>query len=106
MVFFVLILQFVTGMMLAFYYGGTPDHAWDSVNYIDHLTYNGVGVGRLIRGIHYWGSSIMVIAVGIHLLQVFLWGAYKRPREIMWLSASSSRPDHDGLLFGVSFALG
>ena len=85
MVFFVLILQFVTGMMLAFYYGGTPDHAWDSVNYIDHLTYNGVGVGRLIRGIHYWGSSIMVIAVGIHLLQVFLWGAYKRPREIMWL---------------------
>ncbi len=85
MVFFVLILQFVTGMMLAFYYGGTPDHAWDSVNYIDHLTYNGVAVGRLIRGIHYWGSSIMVIAVGIHLLQVFLWGAYKRPREIMWL---------------------
>ena len=85
MVFFVLILQFVTGMMLAFYYGGTPNHAWDSVNYIDHLTYNGVAVGRLIRGIHYWGSSIMVIAVGIHLLQVFLWGAYKRPREIMWL---------------------
>ncbi|MDA8111358.1 MAG: cytochrome b N-terminal domain-containing protein [Nitrospiraceae bacterium] len=85
MVLFVLILQFITGMMLAFYYGGTPDHAWDSVNYIDHLTYKGVPVGRLIRGIHYWGSSIMVIAVGIHLLQVFLWGAYKRPREIMWL---------------------
>ena len=85
MVMFVLILQFITGMMLAFYYGGTPDHAWDSVNYIDHLTYHGLSVGRLIRGIHYWGSSIMVIAVGLHLLQVFLWGAYKRPREIMWL---------------------
>jgi ubiquinol-cytochrome c reductase cytochrome b subunit len=85
MVMFVLILQFITGMMLAFYYGGTPDHAWDSVNYIDHLTYMGFPVGRLIRGIHYWGSSIMVIAVGIHLLQVFLWGAYKRPREVMWL---------------------
>ena len=85
MVLFVLIQQFITGMMLAFYYGGTPDHAWDSINYIDHLTYQGVPVGRLIRGIHYWGSSIMVIAVGIHLLQVFLWGAYKRPREIMWL---------------------
>lgn len=84
-VLFVLVLQFITGMMLAFYYGGTPDHAWDSVNYIDHLTYGGFPVGRLIRGIHYWGSSIMVIAVGVHLLQVFLWGAYKRPREIMWL---------------------
>lgn len=85
MVMFSLILQFVTGMMLAFYYGGTPDHAWDSVNYIDHLTYSGVPVGRFIRGLHYWGASIMVILVGMHLLQVFLWGAFKRPREIMWL---------------------
>ncbi|MHB1604832.1 MAG: cytochrome b N-terminal domain-containing protein [Leptospirales bacterium] len=85
MVLFSLILQFVTGIMLAFYYGGTPDHAWDSVNYIDHLTYGGMDVGRLIRGIHYWGASMMVVLVGLHLLQVFLWGAYKKPREIMWL---------------------
>lgn len=85
MVFFTLIIQFVTGVMLAFYYGGTPDHAWDSVNYIDHLRYNNLDVGRLIRGLHYWGASMMVILVGVHLLQVFLWGAYKRPREIMWL---------------------
>ena len=85
MLLFSLILQFVTGIMLAFYYGGTPDHAWDSVNYIDHLTYAGMDVGRLIRGIHYWGASMMVILVGLHLLQVFLWGAYKKPREVMWL---------------------
>lgn len=85
MVLFTLILQFLTGIMLAFYYGGTPDHAWDSVNYIDHLTYGGMNVGRLIRGLHYWGASMMVVLVGVHLLQVFLWGAYKKPREIMWL---------------------
>ena len=85
MVLFTLILQFLTGIMLAFYYGGTPDHAWDSVNYIDHLSFGGMGVGRLIRGLHYWGASMMVILVGVHLLQVFLWGAYKKPREIMWL---------------------
>ncbi len=85
MVLFTLVLQFVTGVMLAFYYGGTPDHAWDSVNYIDHLRYGNLDVGRLIRGFHYWGASIMVVLVGVHLLQVFLWGAYKRPREIMWL---------------------
>ncbi|MHB1757792.1 MAG: cytochrome b N-terminal domain-containing protein [Leptospirillum sp.] len=85
MVLFSLIIQFVTGVMLAFDYGGTPDHAWDSVNYIDHLKYGTLPVGRLIRGFHYWGASVMVILVGIHLLQVFIWGAYKRPREVMWL---------------------
>src|SRR5207245_6598782 len=42
--------------------------------------------GRLIRGLHHWGASMMIVVVVIHMLQVFLWGAYKRPREATWMA--------------------
>ena len=41
--------------------------------------------GRLIRGLHHWGSSLMVVVVGLHMIQVALWGAYKKPREATWI---------------------
>ena len=68
-------------MFLAIYYAPTPDHAYDSVQFIE----NQVTFGWFVRGLHHWGASGMVIAVGLHMLQVFLYGAYKPPREMMWI---------------------
>jgi ubiquinol-cytochrome c reductase cytochrome b subunit len=74
-------LQAVTGMFLAVYYAPTPDHAYDSVQFIEtQATF-----GWFVRGLHHWGASGMVVAVGLHMLQVFLYGAYKPPRELMWM---------------------
>ena len=74
-------LQALTGMFLALYYAPTPDHAYDSVQFIE----NQVTFGWFVRGLHHWGASGMMIAVGLHMLQVFLYGAYKPPRELMWM---------------------
>ena len=74
-------LQALTGMFLAIYYAPTPDHAYDSVQFIE----NQVTFGWFVRGLHHWGASGMIIAVGLHMLQVFLYGAYKPPRELMWM---------------------
>jgi ubiquinol-cytochrome c reductase cytochrome b subunit len=78
---FLFVLQAVTGMFLAVYYAPTPDHAYDSVQFIE----NQVTFGWFVRGLHHWGASGMVIAVGLHMLQVFLYGAFKPPREMMWM---------------------
>lgn len=77
---FFLFLQAVTGSFLTIYYAPTPDHAYESVLFIQ-----GAPFGSFIRGLHHWGSSAMMIAVGLHLLQVYLYGAYKPPREPMWI---------------------
>ena len=78
---FLFVLQAITGMFLAIYYAPTPDHAYDSVQFIE----NQVTFGWFVRGLHHWGASGMVIAVGLHMLQVFLYGAFKPPREMMWM---------------------
>jgi ubiquinol-cytochrome c reductase cytochrome b subunit len=79
---FFFLLQMITGMFLAVYYAPTPDHAYDSVTFIER----DVDFGRFIRGLHHWGASGMMVAIGLHMLQVFLYGAYKRPRELMWIA--------------------
>ncbi|HIC88265.1 MAG TPA: cytochrome bc complex cytochrome b subunit, partial [Anaerolineae bacterium] len=79
---FVAVSQVITGVLLTLYYVPTPDHAWDSVSYI---TYE-VPFGWLIRGMHHWGSSAMVVLVVLHMLRVFLMGAYKYPREMTWVT--------------------
>ena len=78
---FVFALQVITGMFLAMYYSPSPDHAYDSIQYI----MNGVAFGWLIRGIHHWGASVMVLVVFIHMLRVFVTASYKYPRELTWL---------------------
>lgn len=78
---FLFVLQAITGMFLAIYYVPSPDHAYDSVQYIEHE----VLFGWFVRGLHHWGSSAIIIAIGLHQLQVFLYGAYKPPREAMWM---------------------
>jgi ubiquinol-cytochrome c reductase cytochrome b subunit len=78
---FIFILQVVTGIWQLFYYVPTIDHAYDSLNYLRLF----VPYGWLIHGLHYWGASAMVVLVGLHMLRVFIWGAYKKPREMTWL---------------------
>jgi len=78
---FLMLIQFFTGAMLAFNYAPTPGDAYNSVRYI--LTE--VTAGRLMRGLHHWGASMIIVVVVLHMVQVFLWGAYKKPREGTWI---------------------
>jgi quinol-cytochrome oxidoreductase complex cytochrome b subunit len=71
----------LTGIFLTVYYTPSPDHAYDSHQYI----MDGVAFGWLIRGIHHWGASLMVLIVFIHMLRVFVTASYKYPRELTWL---------------------
>ncbi len=78
---FLFLLQGLTGIFLTVYYTPSPDHAYDSIQYI----MTGVQFGWLIRGIHHWGASLMVMVVFIHMLRVFATASYKYPRELTWL---------------------
>jgi len=78
---FLFVLQGITGIFLTVYYTPSPDHAYDSIQYI----MQGVAFGWLIRGIHHWGASLMVILVFVHMLRVFVTASYKYPREMTWL---------------------
>ncbi|MDE2291808.1 MAG: cytochrome b N-terminal domain-containing protein [Elusimicrobia bacterium] len=78
---FVFVIQFVTGALLAMNYVPSPDHAYDSVRYINQH----VLLGSFIHGLHHWGASLMVVLVVLHLLRVFFMGAYKFPREMTWI---------------------
>jgi ubiquinol-cytochrome c reductase cytochrome b subunit len=74
-------LQAFTGILLAFNYAPTPGEAYNSIRYITtELT-----GGRIIRNLHHFGASMMIIVVVLHMIQVFLWGAYKKPREATWV---------------------
>lgn len=77
----VFVVQVVTGAVLATFYAPTPDHAHDSVRYIE----TGVRMGRFLRGMHRWAASFMVVLVVAHMIRVFSMGAYKYPREANWL---------------------
>ena len=67
--------------MLAFYYKPDPNSAYDSVV---HIT-NDVTLGWLVRGMHKWGASVFIILMFFHMARVFLFGAYKYPRELNWI---------------------
>lgn len=78
---FIFLTQVFTGAMLAFNYAPTPGEAYNSLRYIvTELT-----GGSIIRGLHHWGASVMIIIVALHMIQVFIWGAYKKPREATWM---------------------
>src|SRR5271156_2780968 len=78
---FFFVIQVFTGSLLAFNYAPTPGEAYNSVKYImTELT-----GGPLIRGLHHWGASMMLIIVLLHMIQVFIYGAYKKPREATWM---------------------
>jgi ubiquinol-cytochrome c reductase cytochrome b subunit len=77
----VLILQIVTGILLALVYVPSGAEAWGSLQALNHS----ITLGWFIRAIHGWGSNFMVAIVLIHMVQVFLFGAYKFPRELTWI---------------------
>jgi quinol-cytochrome oxidoreductase complex cytochrome b subunit len=79
---FLFVMQGITGVFLMIYYVPSPDHAFESVEYI----MNGVAFGWLIRGIHHWGASLMVLIVFIHMLRTFFTASYKFPREFTWMT--------------------
>ncbi len=78
---FFFVIQVFTGGLLAFNFAATPGDSYNSVRYI-MLELTG---GKLIRGLHHWGASMMLIIVVLHMLQVFIYGAYKKPREATWM---------------------
>jgi ubiquinol-cytochrome c reductase cytochrome b subunit len=74
-------IQVLTGILLTMNYAPSLDSAWPSVKFIQEE----VPLGAFIRALHHWGSSAMVILLLVHLVQVFVWGAYKKPRELTWM---------------------
>jgi ubiquinol-cytochrome c reductase cytochrome b subunit len=78
---FLFLTQAFTGVLLAFNYAPTPGDAYNSLHYIlTELT-----GGRLMRGLHHWGASMMIVVVVLHMVQVFIYGGYKKPREATWM---------------------
>ncbi|MDQ7062968.1 MAG: cytochrome bc complex cytochrome b subunit [candidate division KSB1 bacterium] len=73
--------QVLTGILLTFYYIPSPEMAYESVR---HITED-VRFGFLIRGIHRWGSNLMVIALFLHMVRVIFTRAYRPPRELNWI---------------------
>src|ERR1700688_1940012 len=74
-------VQIVTGILLALIYVPSAGEAWSSLQTLNH----GVSLGWFIRALHGWGSNFMIAVVLIHMIQVFLFGAYKFPRELTWI---------------------
>lgn len=75
------LLQVVTGIILATVYVPSASEAYESLQFITHQA----TLGRLLRGMHFFGASAMVTLIGIHVIRVFLTGAFKFPREVNWL---------------------
>ncbi len=77
----VFLLQLVTGILLALIYVPSAGEAWNSLQILNHAA----TLGWFIRALHGWGSNFMLAIVLIHMVQVFLFGAYKFPRELTWI---------------------
>jgi quinol-cytochrome oxidoreductase complex cytochrome b subunit len=78
---FAFLSQAVTGVFLAMYYDPSITNAYESTR---HLT-NDVFLGEFVRGMHKWGSTVMVILIFLHMARTFFFGAYKYPRELNWV---------------------
>jgi ubiquinol-cytochrome c reductase cytochrome b subunit len=92
---FIFLTQALTGILLALNYAPTPGDAYKSVLFITDR----VAAGRMIQGLHHWGASLMIIIVFLHMAQVFIYGAYRKPREATWMAGVTL------LLFTLAFGL-
>ncbi len=85
MVFILIVLQLLTGILLALYYvpdaSGSPAPAYASVNFIQNSVY----LGWLIRGVHFWGANLLIIMVLLHMARVYWTDSYRAPRELNWM---------------------
>jgi quinol-cytochrome oxidoreductase complex cytochrome b subunit len=78
---FAFLSQAVTGVFLAMYYDPSPVHAYESARYITNTAF----LGAFVRGMHKWGSSVMIVLIFLHMGRTFFFGAYKYPRELNWV---------------------
>ncbi|TAN21627.1 MAG: c-type cytochrome [Acidobacteria bacterium] len=78
---FVFLVQIVTGIALSSSYVASSGQAYQTLLFISSSTF-----GHIVRGIHYWGASAMVVLIGIHAIRVYLMASYKYPRQMNWLS--------------------
>lgn len=92
--FFVVVIQVLSGMFLTMYYVPDIENAWRSVYYLQTQ----VAHGQIVRGMHHWGASVVIVMLLLHTLRVFFQGAYKKPRELNWMIGV--------LLFFVMLGLG
>ncbi|AOV08055.1 cytochrome b6 [Sporosarcina ureilytica] len=79
--FFVTVIQILSGMFLTMYYTPDIENAWKSVYYLQ----NEVAFGEIVRGMHHWGASLVIVMMFLHTLRVFFTGSYKKPRELNWI---------------------
>ncbi|WP_087971520.1 menaquinol-cytochrome c reductase cytochrome b subunit [Oceanobacillus rekensis] len=79
--FFVVVIQILSGMFLTMYYVPDIENAWKSVYYLQ----TEVAHGQIVRGMHHWGASVVIVMLLLHTLRVFFQGAYKKPRELNWV---------------------
>jgi hypothetical protein len=79
---FLFVVQGLTGIMLAFYYKPTAAEAYTSIQYIESQ----IRFGAAIRMIHHWAANGMIVMCLAHMMRVFIMGAYKKPRELNWIS--------------------
>lgn len=80
--FFLFLMLAVTGYFMTFYYVPSPTQAYDAV---DFMTYE-VSMGSVVRGVHHWSANLMVVTIVLHMIRVYIYGAYKKPREINWIT--------------------
>ena len=100
-----LLMQVMTGILLALVYSPSANEAWGSLQVLNH----NIALGWYLRALHGWGSDFMIAIVLIHMVQVFLFGAYKFPRELTWIigvAASSAHPRHGLHRPGAAFRSG
>lgn len=76
-----LLIQIVTGACLAMVYVPSADEAYKSLEYLNYQQ----DLGWFLRAVHFWAASGMVVMVVLHMTQVFLFGAFKYPRELTWM---------------------
>lgn len=79
--FFVTVIQILSGMFLTMYYVPDIINAHASVYYLQ----NEVAFGVIVRGMHHWGASLVIVMMFLHTLRVFFTGSYKKPRELNWV---------------------
>ena len=92
--FFVVMIMILSGMFLAMYYVPDIVNAYASVDYLQHK----VAFGVIVRGMHHWGASLVIVMMFLHTLRVFFTGSYKHPREMNWVVGV--------LIFAVMLGLG